>query len=125
MSLDRAPLDPFLNERSPHFNPLEKGGVKFDSDKPYRPELISPELIFSISEVLAYGAKKYAPRNWEKGMAWSRPFGAAMRHLWAWWRGEILDPETGYSHLAHAACCIMFLLTYEQRRVGTDDRFIV
>lgn len=61
-------------------------------------------------------------RNWEKGMAWHRPFGALMRHMWAWWRGESDDPETGYSHLAHAACCIAFLLAYECRAIGTDDR---
>ena len=99
-------------------------GLKFDSDKPYQPELIAPEFIFSLSEVLAYGAKKYAPRNWEKGMAWSRPFGAMMRHMWAWWKGEAKDPETGFSHLAHAACCLMFLLAYESRASGTDDRYI-
>ena len=29
-----------------------------------------------------------------------------MRHLWAGWRGEKADPETGYPHLWHASCCI-------------------
>lgn len=61
-------------------------------------------------------------RNWERGMAWSRPFSALMRHMWAWWRGEDFDPETGYSHLAHAACCILFLMTYRGRETGVDDR---
>lgn len=97
-------------------------GVKFDSDK-IRPELIAPEFIESLSEVLTYGAKKYADRNWEKGMDWSRVFGGLMRHMWAWWRGESFDPETGFSHLAHAACCIMFLVTYEKRNVGNDNRW--
>ncbi|MCE2973020.1 MAG: DUF5664 domain-containing protein [Sediminibacterium sp.] len=102
-----------------------KEGVKFDSDKFYRPELITPEFIFELSGVLAYGAKKYEDRNWEKGMKWSRPFGALMRHLWAWWRGEDKDPETGFSHLAHAACNVMFLLTFQLRGSGTDDRFFI
>jgi len=100
-----------------------KEGVKFDGDKKLRPELIAPEMIESLSIVLAYGAKKYEDRNWEKGMKWSRPFGALMRHMWAWWKGEDNDPETGFSHLAHAACCIMFLLTYVTRNSGTDDRW--
>jgi len=100
-------------------------GVKFDGDKAMRPELISSEMIEQLSLVLAYGAKKYEDRNWEKGMKWSRPFGALMRHMWAWWRGEHYDPETGFSHLSHAACCLMFLVTYEYRQVGTDDRFNV
>lgn len=97
-------------------------GIKYDSDK-IRPELIAPEFIESLSEVLTYGAKKYEDRNWEKGMKWSRPFGAVMRHLWAWWKGEEKDPETGFSHLAHAACCIMFLVTYEARKTGEDNRW--
>jgi hypothetical protein len=97
-------------------------GIKFDSDKPSRPELISPEMIQGISTVLGYGAKKYAARNWEKGMSWGRVFGALMRHLWAWWAGEGKDKETGYSHLWHAGCCLMFLIAYEERGVGKDDR---
>lgn len=61
-------------------------------------------------------------RNWEKGMDWSRPFSALMRHMWSWWRGENVDPETGYSHLAHAGCCVLFLMRYEKRAIGNDDR---
>ena len=98
--------------------------IKFDSDKPFRPELLSPELILQVSEVLAFGAKKYADRDWEKGMSWGRPFGALMRHMWAWWGGEQKDAETGFSHLAHAGCCLMFLMAYESRKIGIDDRTI-
>lgn len=61
-------------------------------------------------------------RNWERGMAWSRPFGALMRHMWAWWGGEDNDPETGYSHLSHALCCVVFLSVYRRRGIGADDR---
>ena len=68
------------------------------------------------------GALKYGDRNWERGMNWSRPFAALMRHMWAWWRGEDRDPETGLSHLAHAGCCILFLLTYQGHATGKDDR---
>jgi len=76
----------------------------------------------AIITVLAFGAKKYEPRNWEKGMAWSRPYDAAIRHLTAWWDGEPCDPETGYSHLWHLGCCVVFLIAYEIRGVGLDDR---
>jgi hypothetical protein len=84
--------------------------------------LLPSDATEEILKVLAFGASKYGPRNWERGMAWSRPFAALMRHMWAWWRGERADPETGLSHLAHAGCCILFLLAYEQRSVGIDDR---
>ena len=99
--------------------PME--GRKDDGDKaPYH--LLAPEMLEATALVLGFGAKKYSARNWEKGMHWSRPFGALMRHMWAWWRGEACDPETGYSHLWHASCCIMFLVAYEARNVGSDDR---
>jgi len=101
------------------FGPAQ--GVKHDTGKvPY--ELLPPDALHAIAEVLGDGAIKYAERNWENGMNWGRVFGAAMRHLWAWWSREDKDPESGRSHLAHAACCVLFLLAYEMRKVGKDDR---
>lgn len=107
-------------------------GRKDDHEKD-RIELFPPEAVFAISRVLTKGAVKYADRNWEKGMAWSRVFGALMRHMWAWWAGKgpttksflfgDLDPEWKFSHLWHAGCCIVFLIAYEERGVGDDDRF--
>jgi hypothetical protein len=55
-------------------------------------------------------------------MDWSRPESAGYRHLTAWSMGENTDPETGLSHLAHAACNMLFLLAYEIRGIGNDDR---
>lgn len=75
-----------------------------------------------IVKVLAFGANKYSARGWEEGMDWSRCFSALQRHLTAWWHKEGVDPDTGYSHLWHAGCCIMFLIAYELRGVGKDDR---
>lgn len=97
------------------------GGVKHDQEK-VRLELLPHELLFAVGEILTFGAKKYSDRNWEEGMDWSRVFGALQRHIWAWWSGEDKDPETGKSHLWHAACCIAFLIAYEIRGVGKDDR---
>ena len=76
--------------------------------------LLPSEALEDVVRVLEFGAKKYEPRGWERGMEWSRLFSAAMRHLWKWFRGEGVDPETGLSHLAHAACCVLFLLSYEK-----------
>ena len=100
-------------------NPLE--GTKFDSDK-LPMHLLPPELMTEGAKVLQYGANKYSERNWEQGMDWSRVYSALFRHMLAWWGGEDKDPETGFSHLSHAACCIAFLVAYEARSVGTDDR---
>lgn len=109
----------------------EAGGVKFDEGK-CRIDLFPGDALIAISWVLTFGAQKYSERNWEKGMKWSRPFGALMRHMWAWWQGKTatktnflfgdLDDETEMSHLWHAGCCIVFLICYEARAVGEDDR---
>lgn len=97
-------------------------GVKHDHGKlPY--DLVPGEALEEIIKVLQFGAKKYSAHNWCKGMHWSRAWSAVMRHLWAWWRGEDKDPETGLSHLAHAGCGIFFLLWFELHKVGTDDRY--
>ena len=97
------------------------GGHKDDSAKP-RYDLIAPEILEALAEVLRYGADKYEPRNWERGMDWGRVYGALQRHMWAWWAQKGADEETGYSHLHHAACCLMFLIAYEARGAGNDDR---
>lgn len=103
-----------------------EGGVKFDENK-LRYDLIPTEFMEALAWILTFGANKYGDRNWEKGMLWSRIFAALMRHLWAWFRREDNDPETGKPHLWHAAACICFLVTWEARRnspnvSGTDDR---
>ncbi len=103
------------------FTTIPPKGRKDDTGKP-RMDLLPPELLWAVACVLTVGAKKYSDRNWEKGMSWGRIFGALQRHLWAWWHGEKKDPETGFSHLWHAGCCIAFLIAYEERNIGEDDR---
>jgi hypothetical protein len=60
--------------------------------------LLPIDSILGICAVLQYGANKYDDRNWEHGMDWHRPFSACLRHLFAWWQGEELDPESGLPH---------------------------
>jgi hypothetical protein len=96
-------------------------GIKFDGGK-IRYDLLSPEFLEETAKVLTFGAQKYGDRNWELGMDWHRPFGALMRHLWSWWRGEDYDQESGLHHLSHAACNLQFLVTYAIRNKGRDTR---
>lgn len=85
--------------------------------------LLSREALERTAEVLAFGAQKYAAHNWRRGFEWSRPLSAAQRHLLAFQDGEDRDPESGLSHLAHAMCCIMFLLEFEKTHRELDDRW--
>ena len=89
-------------------------GIKFDGAK-IRWDLLEIKPVEAIIRVLMYGANKYGDRNWVLVPdAQRRYYSACMRHLTAWWDGEKKDPESGESHLSHAATCLIFLLWHEQ-----------
>ena len=87
-------------------------GTKYDEDK-IRLDLVAPEFLYAIAQVLTFGAKKYDDHNWKKGIKYQRIYRACIGHLLLWYGGEDLDPETGHPHLWHAGCCLMFLIYYE------------
>jgi hypothetical protein len=60
--------------------------------------------------------------NWKKGANWMEFLGSGMRHLVSFIGGEDNDPESGLSHLAHAAVNMLFVLDYKLGKYGTDDR---
>ena len=93
-------------------------GIKHDHDK-LRVELLPVGALESVAAVLTHGAKKYKDDNWQYVMPRRRYYGAGLRHVWRRVRGEKLDKESGLPHLAHAACCILFLLSFE---VGLDNQ---
>jgi len=74
----------------------------------------------AVASVLTFGALKYDDDNW-KGLAdlEKRYVDAMYRHLNAWHEGEELDPESGLTHLSHAATNMMFLLQREQEQVSS------
>lgn len=87
-------------------------GLKFDNAKT-RVDLLPIRALLAVAEVMTFGAKKYGANNWQNVRPVSRYFGAALRHLFARALGERLDPETGLPHLAHASCCVLFMLSGE------------
>lgn len=96
-------------------------GRKADAGKPPM-ELLSPIAMLGTAEVLAFGAKKYAPNNWRKGLSWSRVIGAILRHLAAIQMGEDHDKETGLLHVDHLSCEVMFLQEFFRTHKHLDDR---
>lgn len=95
---------------------------KFDGEK-VRLDLLPFAAVDEVGRVFTYGARKYADHNYRQGMRWGRLLAAALRHLFAWARGEERDPESGERHLAHAGCCVLMLLDAEVHGIGTDDRW--
>lgn len=77
-----------------------------------------------MAQVLTFGATKYSERGWEDGIKFGRIYAAAMRHLMAWWDGEVNDSDSGLPHLHHAMCCVAMLAEYhaKEKYKEFDDR---
>lgn len=89
-------------------------GAKHDAGKP-RWDLLPVVALDDVAKVLTFGAAKYQPDGWRFVDGWRARYCAALlRHVAAWMRHERIDPESGLPHLAHAACCVLFLLELDQ-----------
>lgn len=98
---------------------------KFDQGKPDW-SLVPFEALEGMVKVLEFGAKKYDSWNWttDGGFKWTRVLSSCFRHLFAWARGQDLDPESGLSHIHHAQCNLLFLAFYlgNKEKFNKDDR---
>ena len=91
-----------------------QGGVKADGLK-LRPTLLlksMPNAVNAVIKVLDDGAKKYTVDNWKK-VEPERYEDAMLRHTLSYLNGDKHDLDSGSHHLAHAACCILFMLELE------------
>lgn len=87
-------------------------GIKHDAGKP-RVDLLPVGALLEVAKVLSFGAAKYGVATWQGVRPRRRYYAAALRHLFARARGERRDPKSGLPHLAHAACDVLFLLSFE------------
>lgn len=113
----------------------ENKGLRHDQGK-LRYDLTEPHAIEEIVKIFTAGSMKYAPRNWEKGMSWSKVIACAKRHLAAVEKGidHDFDPDcegcknknctnhTGALHAAQAAWNMLALATYFRTYPQGDDR---
>ena len=100
--------------------------MKYDNGKAPL-ALIPTEVMNQIAEVLGFGAEKYGANNWRDdghNTEWSRTYSSIQRHLTSFWDGEDLDPESGKTHLAHAACQLVILMQHiNDGHTKMDDRY--
>lgn len=95
--------------------------AKHDQDK-LRPSLICESLIEAVMQIREYGCKKYGdPENWRK-VEPKRYEDAMWRHILQCKKYGIdsIDEESGYPHLWHAACNIMFLI---EMKVNVTNKY--
>lgn len=99
----------------------EEKGIRYDQGK-LRYDLVNPLAHEGMVDILTFGAQKYASRNWEKGMAWSKVIASLKRHLACIEKGEDYDKESGRLHADHVACNAHFLSAYYRIYPQGDDR---
>jgi len=89
-------------------------GHKDDKGKP-RWDLVPYKQLEDVVKVLGYGADRYGANNWMLvDDAKNRYFAAMMRHIVAYIKGEKLDSESNLPPLAHAICCALYLMYFDE-----------
>ena len=85
--------------------------------------LIPVGALNSVARVMELGAFKYGPYNWRSKKILLMVYAhAALRHIFAWIGGESHDPESGQSHLAHVAACMLIALDAMATGNAVDNR---
>jgi dATP/dGTP diphosphohydrolase, N-terminal len=89
-------------------------GVKDDLEKP-RPSLVPAGATMAVAAAFTHGAHKYAPFGWRTvPNGRERYLDAALRHIYAYMNGEVLDPESKLPPLAHAVASLMIVMELER-----------
>ena len=99
-----------------------KKGDRLNQGKP-KWSLVPQSALIPMVQVLEYGATKYDPFNWQKGLSITETCESLKRHLDAFMEGEDDDPESTLSHIGHIQCNALFLSWMMKNRPDLDDRF--
>ena len=100
---------------------MKEEGLRYNEGK-VRYDLVPTYAQEQFAKVLTKGSEKYAERNWELGMKWSKVTASLKRHIAAFEAGEDFDKEDGLLHMAHAMCNTAFLVEYYKTYPQGDDR---
>lgn len=81
-------------------------------------DMVPFETLEGVVRVLMFGAAKHGEFDYINAKNYKRKcFASLLRHLFKWWKGEKIDPETGESALSHALCRLMFLIYREMHGI--------
>lgn len=119
----RPTVEAFLGEIVQD-KPTLTEGVKYDVGK-IRWDLMPYGPLEEVAKLYTFGAVKYEPWNWRKGIAYSRCFAALTRHLFDWWwNKKSKDDESGCHPLAAVVFYCLNFMQYEMDQRKCDDRYI-
>lgn len=107
--------------------PGEATSAKLDKDiegqKKTPLRVVPPILDIEVSGPLSQGAQKYGSYNWrDKDISLAMHLEAIERHLAAYKDGENRAPDSGFTHLAHAAATLAILMDAGACGTLIDDR---
>lgn len=84
---------------------------------------VSAAVLSEIGVGMLEGAAKYGRHNYrEAGVRASVYYDAALRHLFSWWEGEDIDPDSGMSHITKALACLTVFRDAQIQDMWEDDR---
>lgn len=121
MSIDNAMCRDFIKSMSKP-KQLSDVAIRYDDNKPPL-HLLDSGALCDTAMVFGYGAVKYPPNNWRKGMHVTRILNSIGRHVLALQNGEDIDEESGLKHAAHAMSGLMMFIGTMRDMPEFDDRF--
>lgn len=99
-------------------NPKDAQGVK-----KFSLSYVSAPVLAEVGVGMTEGGYKYGRHNYRAiGVKSSIYYDATIRHLFQWWEGEDLDPDSGLSHITKAICSLVVLRDAMIQNMLNDDR---
>jgi hypothetical protein len=87
-----------------------------------RYDLVPFEMIEAYARVAEFGARKYASWNWSAGLPRMQLAASLLRHLFAYMRGQDIDPESGLPHTDHIVWNAAALAHHHHHGIEDDRR---
>ncbi len=84
---------------------------------------ISAAVMAEVGVGMHEGARKYGSHNYRVTKVFASTYHAAMlRHIFAYWEGEDIDPDSGVPHISKLIACASVLRDAEIQGMLIDDR---
>lgn len=106
------------DSRAKDTNPKDAVGTK----KPPMSTVSAP-VMMELGTAMLEGARKYGRHNYRiSNVRASVYYDAALRHLFSWFEGEDIDPDSGMSHVTKAIASLAVLRDAQINDCLVDDR---
>ena len=84
---------------------------------------VPANVMAEVGVAMLEGACKYGRSNYRvAGVRMSVYYDATIRHLFSWWEGEDIDPDSQLSHITKAITSLVVLRDSMMQGMATDDR---